>query len=171
MQIWLLGALGALILGMGMFFYGQHLGYAERTAEEITAERHQAEVVAATVKHQEAVTAEWSNKGAEHQAQIETVTRTIIREVPVYVTPQIDRDFPLPWGFVRVHDAAALRIDVPAIPLPTGQSDASRSPVTASVAAGTIAENYGRADGNAQQLNDLEAWIRDQQAITAQPEH
>src|SRR5580704_11131294 len=41
------------------------------------------------------------------QDQIRTVTRTIVERVPAYVTPAADRRFPLPVGFVRVHDLAA----------------------------------------------------------------
>jgi hypothetical protein len=40
--------------------------------------------------------------------RVRTVYRTIERKVPTHVTAEIDARFPVPVGFVRVHDAAAL---------------------------------------------------------------
>lgn len=90
---------------------------------------------------------------------IQTITRTIVKNVPTYITPATDTRYPLPVGFVRVSDAAALGLDVSAIPLPAGQSDDSPSTVTASHAATIIAGNYGGCRANAAQLAALEGWV------------
>lgn len=63
---------------------------------------------------------------------------TIVKEVPVYVSAETDSRFPVPRGFVRVHDAAAA--GEPAGP--AAESDGEASPVVASAAAKTIAGNY-----------------------------
>lgn len=82
-------------------------------------------------------------RAAAATAQVRIETRTIIQKVPVHVTPEIDRRYPLPYGFVRVLDAAASRSPVSEIPLPAGKSDGDPAPVTASAAATVIAGNYG----------------------------
>lgn len=94
--------------------------------------------------------------------RIQTVTRTITKEIPVYVTPTTDARFPLPVGFVRVSDAAALGLDVSAIPLPSGATDDSASTLTASHAAAVIAGNYGACRANAAELAALQGWVADE---------
>lgn len=93
------------------------------------------------------------------QTKIITNTVTLTREVPVYVTPQTDNRFPLPCGFIRLHDAAAagadLAADPAAFPNPAGKSDADACEIAASQAAGIIAANYGLAR---QWLNEVTAW-------------
>ena len=91
--------------------------------------------------------------------RIQTITRTIVQNVPTYITPAIDTRYPLPIGFVRVSDAAAAGLDLPAVP-PTGpDSYAAASPVAASTAATVIASNYGSCRANAAQLVALEGWV------------
>lgn len=97
---------------------------------------------------------------AAAQTRIVTVTRTLIREVPSVVTPQIDRDFPLPVGFLRVHDAAARGLDLPDLPDPAGRPDDAASGVAASDAAGAIAANYGACRADDEQLAALQAWLK-----------
>jgi len=63
---------------------------------------------------------------------------TIVKEVPVYVSAETDRRFPLPRGFVRVLDAAAAGEP----PAAAAESDGQASPVVASAAAATVAGNY-----------------------------
>lgn len=80
---------------------------------------------------------------------------TIIKEVPVYVSPEVDAACVLSRGFVRLHDSAAAG-DVPD---PAGGSDAAPSGVALSTVAGTVADNYQRCHENAEQLIALQAWI------------
>jgi len=80
---------------------------------------------------------------------IHDTTHTLHQEIPTYVTPATDHAFPLPRGFVRVHDAAATG----ELPGPAGATDATASDVTASEAAGVIAANYGTCLQIREQLN------------------
>jgi hypothetical protein len=80
---------------------------------------------------------------------IHDTTQSLQREIPSYVTPATDRAFPLPVGFVRLHDAAATGV----LPGPAGATDASASDVTASQAASVIAANYGTCLAIRAQLN------------------
>jgi hypothetical protein len=60
------------------------------------------------------------------------LTKTIVEKVPRYVSPQTDRDFPLPCGLVRVHDAGILGAD-PAVLAAAGcEADDRPAPATAS---------------------------------------
>ena len=98
------------------------------------------------------------------QAAIVVRYRTIIQKVPTYVTPQDDLRYPLSVGFVRLHDAAALGVDPGSVSIGAGQSDDARSPVESSALATVIAGNYEACHANAQQLTDLQDWVRQQEA-------
>jgi hypothetical protein len=92
------------------------------------------------------------------QTRIRWQTQTIIKEIPGAVTPQVDRDFPLPWGFVRVHDAAARGLDLSAVAEPPGVADASASSVRPSDALAAITANYGDCRADAAELAEWQAW-------------
>ena len=90
-------------------------------------------------------------KYVDRERLIRQVIHDIQREAPRYVTPSINAAFPLPVGFVRLHDAAAAAI----LPGPPGAADAQASTVTASGAAVVIAGNYGTCHAIREQLNAL----------------
>jgi hypothetical protein len=82
---------------------------------------------------------------------VHDTTHALQKEIPSYVTPATDRAFPLPRGFIRLHDAAAAGV----LPGPARDTDATASDVTASEAAGVIAANYGTCLEIREQLNAL----------------
>lgn len=104
----------------------------------------------------------------QRQAQTRTVYRTITERIPVYVTPEIDRAFAVPYGFVRLHDAAAVRA-APALPDGTGQPDDAPSDVALSAVAGTVVDNYGQCYAWRDQLIGWQDWYRQQQAAWERP--
>lgn len=91
-------------------------------------------------------------------------TKTITREVPVYVTEKDDRDCgALPAGFERLHDRAADQDGVPA-DQPTAGTDGAAGALEApalvlSDVARAVAGNYGRCRENAERLIALQAWV------------
>ena len=93
---------------------------------------------------------------------IHDTTQVLQREIPTYVTPAMDRAFPLPVGFVRLHDATAS--GVPEFPA-AGPSDAAASDVAASTAVSVIIDNYGACHETAAQLSALQDWIRERNAL------
>jgi hypothetical protein len=99
------------------------------------------------------------------QDQIRTLTRTLIEKVPVYVTPAADARCIVPLGFVREHDAAASG-ELSAVSQAPGQSDDAASGLALSAVAATVVGNYGTCRGTAEQLSDLEAWVKAEQAAT-----
>jgi hypothetical protein len=84
-----------------------------------------------------------------------------LEEVKQHVTPEIDRDYPVACGFVRVFNTAAHG------PIP----DAARCPDDAAsgIALSTVGETETRNDGQydqiAEQLRALQDWVRRQQAV------
>ena len=97
-------------------------------------------------------------------AHTHTITRTIIKEVPLVITPAIDRGYPLSVGFVRVLDASALGRDVSAVPGTAGLADDATSPVKSSLAATIIAGNNGEHRSCIVQVTGLQDWITAQRA-------
>lgn len=122
--------------------------------------RRQAEASAAIGRRQAAT-----------QTAITARTRMLIREVPIYVTPETDaRLGGLPWGLVRMHDAAALGVDPASLPNPAGEPDDAASSVEASDLAAAVAGNYaGVCRADAEQLRDLQAWVRAVAGVQAEP--
>lgn len=96
---------------------------------------------------------------------IEKAGRTIIKEVPVYVSAEADRACTVPAGFVRLHDAGAASLPAPA---PAGAADARPAGVALSTVAETVVGNYTTCNGNAEQLKSLLELLRDYQARTGQ---
>lgn len=86
---------------------------------------------------------------------------TIVKEVPVYVTPQADRVCPVPVGFVRLHDAAAENRPLAG---PAGDPDAPAAGIALSTVANTIAGNYTSCHAIREQLIGLQDVVRKRQA-------
>lgn len=92
---------------------------------------------------------------------IHDTTAAITKDIPRYVTPETDRRYPLPVGFVRLHDAAATGVPIVESP---GDLDAARSEVTLYAAAEVIVDNYGTCHAIAEQLSGLQDWVRSREA-------
>lgn len=138
--------------------------------------QHEIDGLAVAAAHQEAVVKELARRQVKSQVelsdrtgaaeavaqvQIETRTRTIIKEVPVYVTASQDASSCVSYGLVLVLDAAAQGLDPSQLDLAPGQSADACAPVKASDLARSVAENYGVARQNAQQLDALAKDIRE----------
>lgn len=94
---------------------------------------------------------------------IEKRGETIIKEVPVYVSEAADRACAVPVGFVRLHDAVAAGLPSPGA---AGAADEAPSGIALSAVTGTVAGNYTACKANAEQLTQLQALLREYQAIT-----
>lgn len=140
---WLFIAAGAVIVGALIFQGGVSAGVdrekaanAKRVASAMKAVR---KVEAGAV----AITAKTEAKTAERLVEIRTVTKTLTKEIPVYVSPEVDRSFLLPNGLVWMRDQAAAGVsEVPAHP---GELPDAASRVPASAFAETIVLDYGTA--------------------------
>lgn len=101
---------------------------------------------------------------AEARQKIVHRTQTLIQKVPEYVTHETDVRFPLPCGFIRLHNAAASGVAASAVPLPAGKTDGDQCDVAASTAAGVIVGNYGLALSLKSEVAGWRSWYDQQKA-------
>lgn len=92
------------------------------------------------------------------QRKSDVQIQTVIREVPVYVSPQSDQHCILPWGAVRLLDAAASGADPARLRdhIAPGQPDDAASGIALSEIVALLAANLGIARANAGQLEQLQ---------------
>ena len=167
----LLGWKGYALVALIAFGGGYKVRDVMAQADSAKAAKAEVRTVERVVYRERAaadVTQRIGEQAATRQAEIRYVTRTIVEKVPEYVTAEADRTCVLPVGFVRLHDAAAAG-QGDALPEPAGQSNDAPSGVACSAAAETIVGNYGDYAAVAAQLTDLQSWVREQQALSAQP--
>lgn len=88
--------------------------------------------------------------------------KTIIKEVPVYVTAKADAACVVPVGFVRLHDGAAA--NVPPVAGNASGSNDDPSGIPLSAVAETVADNYEAGHLNAEQLAAVQQWWRESKA-------
>lgn len=106
------------------------------------------------------VDAKIAEEASAHQATLAAKAAIIKSKVKAHVHEPPPSAPPAPgcvtYGFVRQHDAAALGVDPDTLPLPSGVSDDTCSPVTNADLADAIGDNYAAALANAQELSDLQ---------------
>jgi hypothetical protein len=98
-------------------------------------------------------------------AKIQTQGQALAKEIPAHVTPQMDARFAVPVGAVRLLDAAALGVDVSAVPDPAGKPDDAPSGIVFSSAVAGLAANDKACRLDDQQLIDLQTWLNHQVAL------
>lgn len=113
------------------------LAKLEKAVQRAEATARKREVVAARI------TDTSKTRIADERARIEYRTKTLVREVPTYVTVADDARCTVNAGFVRLHDAAAS--GSPGLPGTAGGSDETASGVPLSAVAETVVFNYGAA--------------------------
>jgi hypothetical protein len=154
------GVLAATVLGFAA--YVKHEWEAGKAAQaQIVVLHKQEKAVAGAEK---SVVAQAGSSEQAAQAALSAQARVIIEKVPVYVqNPRghVSGVACVSNGLVRLHDAAALGVDPASLPATVGPDDAC-SGVAPSDFASTIARNYAAARANAEQLNALEADVRNQ---------
>lgn len=92
----------------------------------------------------------------EAKTEVQIVTRTLIKEIPIHVTAQADAHCVVPLGFVRLHDAAATGDPAPSYA--TGESPDQASGTDLSTVAGTVIDNYGYTRELEAQVNGWIDW-------------
>jgi hypothetical protein len=122
---------------------------------------HQTQVVTKTVKQiekQQVVTEKVVTKYVAVQAKAAAETRSLIQEIPVYVTPQDDARCLVNLGTVRLWQRAVHG----AVPDASAGADDAPSGLACSDLAKGIAEVAGQYDATANQLTALQDWVRQQ---------
>jgi hypothetical protein len=88
-------------------------------------------------------------------------TAQLLEEIPQHVTPQMDSDYPVPLGFVRVWNSAAHG----PIPEPAAGADAEPSGIPLSDVAASHTEDEGTLDLCRIRLTGWQDWYREQSAL------
>ncbi len=160
-----LAILGFTAAAWGLGYVCGALGEQTKEAERVAKATVGAVQGARRVEgHSDAITAAVGAHAAAQAVKIQTVTKEVIRYVPQILTPDIDHRYPLPVGFVRVHDAGVAG-DLSTLSKPAGEPDDAPSDVTASEAAVVIAANYGSCAETSGRLIALQDWVNQQQAL------
>lgn len=147
----------ALCLVMCFWWYGNHQWHRGYLAAGIDADKAAAVINTGQVKIVEKLRTVY----LPQEAKIKTVTQTIIKEVPVYVTKQDDARCVINNGFVRLHDAEA-KGELPGGPAGT---DADPSGIGLSEVAKTVTRNYGTCHLAFTRLDEWQAWYRQNRAL------
>lgn len=144
------GGLKAQVTGLQQQIAARDLAAAQAQAAALAA---RAQLAAA----QETI----ARAAATRDQAIQTQIQTVIREVPVDVDAKDDAACVVPWGLVRLLDAAASGADLRdvAARVAPGFADDAASDVKLSEIATVLAGNLGAARQNAGQLGALEKTV------------
>lgn len=152
---WLL--IGALLaaLVLGYFAWADHIG----DVREGQVRAQYAKQAKAVDDARAAISPPIAARQEVAQEKIRTVFKTIIKEVPTYVSIN---DCPMSPGFRVFHDAAANG------EVPDASRIADAAAVPAPDVANTVAANYQVCHTNSARLTGLQEWVRAQERATAQ---
>lgn len=102
-RIW--ACVAVLALGVAIWAHGWVSGATHNQEKELKQTVKDVQVL---VKVRDRVVTQYVDRERIVYKQADT----IIKQVPVYITPEADDQCPVPDGFVRVHDAAARGISL-----------------------------------------------------------
>ncbi len=131
------------------------------TAHDLADARAQATALAGRAKMADAANGQARLHAVGDQA-IQNQIQRVIRKVPVYVSEKSNDACVLPWGAIRLLDAAASGADIGdvAARIASGQPDDAASTVKLSEAVALLAADLGIARQNADQLTHLEKAVQ-----------
>lgn len=162
-------ALAIVLLGIGLFMWGHHVGsqsITDKWQASITADA----VAQANLVHaSDIVTTQVVTQTIERIKVVLTQGATITKEVPLYVTQKADAQCTLTTGFARVLNAASggEALDANAT---TGANDSALG-ISLSDATSVIASNLIQCRADQARLRGLQTWITGQQKLTEQGPH
>jgi len=121
---------------------------------EVKALKHNIE----TTKKQQIINDKIETSDIAQKTIIRNHYQEIIRDVPIYIK---DTSANLPSGFVQLHDYSVLSD----FSIPAPEPDVGTSDVKPDQAITTIIGNYSSCQANAKQLENLQSWVKEQEAI------
>jgi hypothetical protein len=84
----------------------------------------------------------------------------VIKEIPTYVDANAVANCTITNGFVRVLNGAASGVELPLIPPGSSEFNDASAGIGLDTVAKSVVVNYSIAQSNAEQLNALQAWLR-----------
>lgn len=148
------GAVGAAVLAAA-WFHGYTRGELKLYDYKITEATQALSIV---VKRGE-VTERVVTRYVKVAGATRTITNIVEKEVVRYVERNPGSCLDPQWG--RLHDAAALN----RIPDAQSVADGAAGAPTAAAAIETVSSNYAACNRNADRLESLQAWVKDQEAV------
>lgn len=159
MPAWFIGLLVSLTIGFATGVWVTNAQWKATWDAHIAADAKALNKAVADAradeKKQAKLNAASGAKAAVVDQKIQARTRAITKEVHAYVTPAQDARACVSYGAVRLHDAAVFGVQPAELQLPAGKSNDDCSPIAPSALVAAVAENYGVAHQNAEQLNEL----------------
>lgn len=156
---------GIQLLFVGTFivlaFFG---GWQVHTWADAQAQLKQVKHVVTVTQKQGVVNQQIAVKNTQTEAQIEYRTKTLIKEVPIYVTQKADADCIVPVGFVRLLNSSAR--GVPEVPDPTPGAYDAPSGVALDTVATVEVSNNAKYQTVTERLSDLQQWVIRQQQVS-----
>lgn len=150
--------------GLALGLYAMNVWHVAQSAKALKDQVKEANVQIVREQASDASTQATGEAVAAAVNVVQWRTRTIIKEVPVYVTPETDAAYGnLPVGFIRLHDAAAL--GTAPVPLSAGELDSAPSGVAPSAAIAGIVDNYGTCHYYREIAEGWQSWYRSQSAL------
>ena len=141
---------------VALFGYGWFKGNAHGTQKLIDYQAEEAKEAVRIAKAREVVTTQVVTKYVQQAAKTQVVTQTVEKEVVRYADANPGSCLDVGWR--RLHDAAATN----SLPDPTPGTDAAPG---AAEALETVTANYAAAQRNADRLEALQSWVREQQGV------
>lgn len=167
---WLTSLIGgwqglALAAGLSALLAGAGTGYivhridasalSDLKASDAAAQTKAVQAASLALQKQDKAVLDAAVAEARSQQQIVTKTVTLIKEIPVHVTDTSECGTPT-FGLIRLLQSAALGTDTTGIAPSPGQPDGACSGLSWRSFATDLADDYGNARANAEQLNALE---------------
>lgn len=155
-------------IAVGAYWYSGHEGYKRGVAETVTADRiATAEATTAAYKagllrqqHLDKAISTIAYKTGVEKGKAQATTIYITKRIPIHVTPETDRTFPMPCGLILQHDAAALGVPAETLTNSAGLVDGAACPITASALSEVIVKNYGLYHEAEVQIDGLQDLVR-----------
>lgn len=145
------------LLSFGLYTEG---GLAERKAWNEKVEAQKVEIERLKRESEEA-TGRVVIKYIDRYTVVTEKADEIIRQVPIYITEKADASCTVTNGFVMLHDSAARNT----VSKPAGETNDEAAGVKISEIGTTVAENYKKYHQIKTQLESLQEWLREQEAV------
>lgn len=154
----ILTVLFALLFAFGIFMI---YGKATDDQWQERVRKQQEEIVTLQAKSKE-VTTEVVVKYIDRIKYVEGKQRVIVKEIPKYITKEVDAKCNITNGFIILHDSAAQNF------LPNAPRSLNEVSTTVKLSGviTTVAENYGKYHQVAEQLKSLQDWIKQQKELS-----
>lgn len=163
----IVGAVSGLLAASGGAWVGYNIEYSKLAALQLADAQAQVAAVNKAINRrtaQDAAALKAAVSDAKAQQKIVTITQTITKRIPSHDTVLVEAHACIPVALERLFRATAAEADPDSLALAPGQSDDDCADLTVADVADWFAGYAGASEANAQQLTDLQQWVRDDNA-------